>query len=388
VLQNLFNLLLFTDPEKGYMFCVNQYIEASKKKVEAYLDKVVDVKDPEEFLEVDQYMELVQRAKPVIVISTHEIVRIHTMVEKHLNKLAPEQDDNLRVIMKDIGPVPPLPETEKDIQLWLANRFKTDVPEDPEEKKLYNATKELVLPVLRQVPIEQSIRKLNLMDVLESGIKHAAATNNRDLSQQINRILENIQKLEGYGLVTKEDNYESFVHAVALEVANRATIRENQRKEISRLNAALNKLRQHQGYIKDQIRDYNSYLQGARKAAYAQDPKNKKKKAAEGDDQGRMGPFKFTYKELEKQGVIVDSEVPEFSRKACTFMISSDSYGVFNIVAKMAGLEVEQMTLELDDLLERRYNNIATLELDQVTLGVNMTIHLINKNFLAGKKKK
>ena len=56
----------------------------------------------------------------------------------------------------------------------------------------------------------------------------------RELSQQINRILENIQKLEGFGLVTKEDNYESFVHAVALEVANRATIRENQRKEISR----------------------------------------------------------------------------------------------------------------------------------------------------------
>lgn len=295
VLQNLFNLLLFTDPEKGYMFCVNQYIEASKKKVEQYLDKVVDVKDPEEFLEVDQYMELVQRIKPVIVISTHEIVRIHTMVEKHLNKLAPEQDDNLRVIMKDLGPIPPLPDTEKDIQLWLSNRFKQDVPEDPEEKKLFNATKELVLPVLRQVPIEQSIRKLNLMDVLESGIKHAAATNNRELSQQINRILENIQKLEGYGLVTKEDNYESFVHAVALEVANRAAIRENQRKEISRLNAALSKLRQHQGYIKDQIRDYNSYLQGARKAAYSQDPKSKKKKA-QGEDQGRMGPFKFTYK--------------------------------------------------------------------------------------------
>merc|ERR1711991_953614 len=153
-------------------------------------------------------------------------------------------------------------------------------------------------------------------------------------------------------------------HAVALEVANRAQIRENQRKEISRLNAALNKLRQHQSYIKDQIRDYNSYLQGARKAAYAQDPKKKKK------------------------GVIVDSEVPEFSRKACTFMISSDSYGVFNIVAKIAGLEVEQMTLELDDLLERRYNNIETLELEQVTLGVNMTVHLLNSTFLSGKGKK
>ncbi len=124
VLQNLFNLLLFTDPDKSYMFCVNKFIEESKKRVEAYLDKVVDVRDPEEYLEVDQYNELVQRAKPVIVISTHEIVRIHTMVEKHLAKLAPDSDDSLRVIMKDLGPVPPLPSSEKDIQLWLSNRFK------------------------------------------------------------------------------------------------------------------------------------------------------------------------------------------------------------------------------------------------------------------------
>jgi hypothetical protein len=59
-------------------------------------------------------------------------------------------------------------------------------------------------------------------------------------------------------------------------------------------------------------------LQGARKAAYAPDPKKKKKGTGPpgpDQEQGRMGPFKFTYKELEKQGVIVDSEVPEFSRK-------------------------------------------------------------------------
>ena len=124
VLQNLFNLLLFTDPEKAYMFRVNKFIEEAKPRVEAYLDKVVDVRDPEEYLEVDQYNELVQRAKPVIVISTHEIVRIHTMVEKYLAKLAPETEDSLRIVMKDLGPVPPLPSQEKDIQLYLSNRFK------------------------------------------------------------------------------------------------------------------------------------------------------------------------------------------------------------------------------------------------------------------------
>jgi hypothetical protein len=73
-----------------------------------------------------------------------------------------------------------------------------DVPEDPEEKKLYNATKELVLPVLRQVPIEQSIRKLNLMDVLEAGIKHAAATNNKELSNQINKVTREEDESEAF----------------------------------------------------------------------------------------------------------------------------------------------------------------------------------------------
>ena len=41
------------------------------------------------------------------------------------------------------------------------------------------------------------------------------------------------------------------------------------------------------------------------------------------------------------------------------------------------------MTLELDDLLERRYNNIATLELDQVTLGGKPRIRMQRRNAMA-----
>ena len=116
-------------------------------------------------------------------------------------------------------------------------------------------------------------------------------------------------------------------------------------------------------------------------------------------DKTIVGPYKFSYKELQKQGVIVDSEVPvmrcripllsllfpsthsldHYSRKKTTFSISSEEVGVFDITAKIAGINVEKMTLELDDLLERHYNGVEYLALDQVTLDVNMTIHLINK---------
>jgi len=98
-----------------------------------------------------------------------------------------------------------------------------------------------------------------------------------------------------------------------------------------------------------------------------------------------VGPFKFSYKELQKKGVIKQSEVPQISIKKTQFLISSEEVGVFDIVAKIAGISVEKMQLELDDLLERHYNGVEYLELEQVTLDVNMTIHLINKFFL-GKK--
>jgi hypothetical protein len=44
------------------------------------------------------------------------------------------------------------------------------------------------------------------------------------------------------------------------------------------------------------------------------------------------------------------------------------------------------MQLRFDDLLERHYNNSSRLELDQVTLDVNMTIHLINTLFMKKSK--
>ena len=380
VLQTMFNLIEYDGKDKPYMQRLNGFIKENMPSVKNYLKTICQVEEPEEKLQVNQYNELVQKARPSILIGTHEICNIHSILVKFLERIAPDQNDPVRIILKDLSVVPPKPKENRDIQLWLTNRFNINIDEESETTKLYNQTKELVLPVLRTVPIESTIQKLNLMDVLENGIKHASETKNKNLSTQINTILENIQKLEKEGIVSKSDNYESLLRDIALEVANRRVIRENQRKEISRLTQALAKLRTHQNYIIEQKKDYNSYLQGARKAVYSAPKKGKKKK------EGQMS-FKYSYKELAKRGVIVDSEVPNFSRKTCSFTISSSEHGVFEIVAKIAGIQVEEMTLELDDLLEKRYNNVETYELDQVTLGVNMTIWLINEYFLLGKKK-
>jgi len=315
---------------------------------------------------------MTNQTKPVISISLHEIYNTHQLIAKHLDALAPEKEDPLRQIMVDLGPPPEsiTEEDDREIQLTLTNRFKVEVEEESEIQKLYAETKELVIPILRLVPIQNTIQRLNLMDILEYGIKHATENNNRDLSDKINRVLENLGKLEKEEVVSKEDNYESFIHDVALEVANRSAIREQQRKEIIRLTNTLENLTKYESFVNEQIDNYKAYVDQCIKQSY--NPSAKKS-------------FKFSYKDLQKKGVIVESEVPSLSRGKTSFTINSTLPGIYEVKAKIAGIKVETMELKIDDLLERQFNNVDRLELDQITLDVNMTIHLLNDKF-RGKK--
>jgi len=309
----------------------------------------------------------------VISISLREIYNTHRMLALHLEQLAPKKEDLLWQILVDLGPPPEAPEEDDcEIQLMLTNRFKVEVEEESEIQKLYAETKELVIPILRLVPIQNTIQKLNLMDILEYGIKHATENNNRDLSTKINQVLENLGKLEKEEVVSKEDNYESFIHDVALEVANRSAIREQQRKEIVRLTNTLDNLQKYEQFVTEKIENYKAYVDQCIKASF--NPSAAKK------------TFKFSYKDLQKRGVILDSEVPSLSRGKTQFTISCTTPGIYTVKAKIAGIKVETMELKLDDLLERQFNHIDRLELDQITLDVNMTIHLLNEKF-RGKKK-
>jgi len=185
-------------------------------------------------------------------------------------------------------------------------------------------------------------------------------------------------------MVSKNDNYESFVHQIAIEVANRNTIREQQRKEIARLRNTLSELKEHQNYLDESMKFYQDYLVSCKEQQYSTAAAGKKKKGKKGTNQPayKVAPIKFTYKELSKKRVIVDSEVPQLTRKKTVFIISSEAPGIFDVAAKIGGVNVAEMVLDLDDLLEKHYNNVPTLELDQVVLDVNMTIHLINKTIL------
>ena len=128
VLQNLFSLNTFKESDR-WMTPLNPWIEKRIPIIRNFFDEIVDVPDPEEYLQVDKYMELTQKAKPVIIISLAEIASTHKRIKDHLDVLAPDADDPLRIVIKDLGD--DVPEVKKDddreMQLTLTNRFETTI---------------------------------------------------------------------------------------------------------------------------------------------------------------------------------------------------------------------------------------------------------------------
>jgi Ras GTPase-activating-like protein IQGAP2/3 len=124
VLQNLFNFRLFPKGDP-----LNSFIEKNMPTVEHYFDSLVKVDDPEDHLQVNKYMELTQKTKPVILISLHEISMTHKMLLQNLDALATEKEDPLKMILNDLGEGPPDIDKadDREIQLTLVNRFKVDV---------------------------------------------------------------------------------------------------------------------------------------------------------------------------------------------------------------------------------------------------------------------
>jgi len=191
-------------------------------------------------------------------------------------------------------------------------------------------------------------------------------------------VIDNIKKLEEFGMISKQDNYESFVHDIAQEISNRATIKENQRKEIARLKQAIEKLKKNSAYTIAQIKDYQTYLDNSIKG------QTTKKKGF------KPKTYKYSYKELLKLGVIIDSKISTLVQKLAKFVIAPADAGTFEIKGKLGALAAETITLNLAHFLELHNRGIDRTDIGEddmvITLGVKPTIDLMNK-IIANYKK-
>eukprot|EP01089_Gocevia_fonbrunei_P022761 TRINITY_DN9327_c0_g2_i1.p1 TRINITY_DN9327_c0_g2~~TRINITY_DN9327_c0_g2_i1.p1 ORF type:complete len:141 (+),score=17.49 TRINITY_DN9327_c0_g2_i1:84-506(+) len=139
----------------------------------------------------------------------------------------------------------------------------------------------------------------------------------------------------------------------------------------------------HQGFLNDQYEAYKHYLEDVREKCSAANSKDKgKKKAARSKT---IGPFKYPYNQLVKEGIIKESLVPKDRRNHITFAFSSSEPGVYLVEVSWRGKKISSLQLLLDDLLERRQENAVDYDTEFLKLDVNLLLHLLNKHFVLPK---
>jgi len=389
VLHHLFNFSLFDSRSEKWYTPMNQWMEERFKLVEHFIHDLLDVENPEDALQVDRYIELTQMVKPTIIIAVDEMTTMHRFLADNIDHVATSgAEDKLRIILKDLGQPESYADGEREIQLTLVNRF-PDAVEDAvnEGNQLFFKTKTAIISIMRQLPKPLPVIRCagdepTLLELLRAGSKWASSEKDEDLASSIDKVRKNITELEKLGLVSADDGHRALLKAVTLEIANRAQIREQQNKELSRLSLALRKAGEQKKYLTEQIKQYDQYLHVVRERHVGANRGRNKR----GKDSGKiLGPLKFTYSDLVKKHIIVESSVPAIAQRHTKFSIMSEEPGVFQVEASVPGFPKSVITLELDDLLEKQSRNLERDERPEITLDINMTIHLLNQLF---RKKK
>ncbi|KAJ3333331.1 hypothetical protein HDU76_009303 [Blyttiomyces sp. JEL0837] len=212
------------------------------------------------------------------------------------------------------------------------------------------------------------------------------------------RTLENMAKLEAAGQISKGNNYQDMLNAIAKDMLNRHRRKNQRKREYESLRKTLANLEEKSNYLEEQKKSYHDYINACMAQLNKKTGKVKRaplpftrqyfhlKELQKTGTMPQYGSFKYTAAELMKKGVImsIDENVPK-QYGHITLTLSSDEAGVFNIEASILGVKVpEKLELRLEDLLQDQYNGVQVMTLfDIAKVNLNLLTYLLNKKFYA-----
>lgn len=363
----------FPDNETSKTYVpMNEWINSKLDIVRNFLDEFIKVPEPEEKFEIDKYLAMTEDVKPTILITPQEISMFHSEIANHLDAVAPNSVDQLNKIVKELGDeVSYTDKTQITLNLIPEN---VTLALEEDEKVIYNKTKSMLLNIFKFVAKSDDIPE-TLDEVLVLSEKLAKQKSNEKMMEDINNVKKNIVILEEKDMVNKEDGRKNLMKDVALEIANRAEIREQQQKELATLQSRITAVQKKQQERREVLESFQEYCQQCVQKQFAPS-KPSKRKGLEGQ---LFKPKEYSYNDLVKKHVIVSSVIPSAMRKLTKITISSSEAGIFNVTVKVPGVS-ESAQIKMEDLLELRANGNVTYSInDQIELDVNMTIFTMNQ---------
>jgi len=255
---------------------------------------------------------------------------MHGLIEKHHSELCKDDNSHLAMITAELGPAPPqLPRKDnRVINLPLFSKWETAIDDltaalDITQEEIYfMEAKSIFVQIMRSIPQNASVARRPLR--LER-IADAAATSKNDavMVRKGIRAMELLSQLQEMKVTDKSDGFGLLRDEVEQELQHLGSLKDGVIVETRKLDEVFRTIRDHNTYLVGQLETYKSYLHNVRSQSEGTRRKQQKQQV--------LGPYKFTHQQLEKEGVIQKSNVPDNRRANIYFNFTSPLPGTFVI---------------------------------------------------------
>ena len=361
MLQNLANRASYA--KEPYMNKLQPFLQENKDRISKFLLDICEVQDFYESLEMDNYVALSKKDLE-LSITLNEIYSTHQMLQDHFVNLvsaafpfmdpsavsdhqqAKDESSHLGILLQSLGQAPmQLPRRDnRSISLPLYSKWETPLDDltaaldITQEEVLFMEAKSTFVLIMRSLPANALVvrRPLRLDQVAQ-----AAATTRNDsvMVRKGIRGIELLSSLQDLNILTKDDGFAPLRDEVEQELVHLGSMKDKVVEETRRLEDVFRTIRDHNTYLNGQLETYKSYLHNVRNQSAGRTQRKPEKPVT-------LGPYKFTHQQLEKEGVIQRSNVPENRRANIFFNFTSPFPGTFVISLHYKGTGLVERALK------------------------------------------
>ncbi|PRP82379.1 Ras GTPase-activating protein [Planoprotostelium fungivorum] len=387
ILQNLANNTQMGGLKEAYMAPLNNFLTKIRPKFNEFLEELTKVDDLDDHLHMDRYLRMAKVGDTSIHITFNEMYSLHALLLEHQDILSKKGGDNsLKIILAELGPAPAqiARKDNSNVDLLLlpprGNSRESIDNRESKPQQTYSETKSLLFYIIKSLPrLENNNEIAEINVVLDMAEAQANSTKDGKLMDRIKKVRNNCKLLVQCGLLSESDKFNKIRKDLVEEIVNyEAQIRKTT-EDIIKLKNVRKTIDDHHKFLTQQYDTYKQYLNNVRENTTG--PSKSTKSASSKSDKKKTAVVKFSHVKLQQDGVIIESEVPEERRNNIFFQFQSLGQGNFTVTVLYKSRAISEMSMVLDDLLEKQHNNHFELEIEFIKLNVNLLVFLINKHF-------
>ncbi|KAM6910752.1 ras GTPase-activating-like protein IQGAP3 [Xenentodon cancila] len=402
---------------------LNQYISKTHSTFRRFLMSVCDVPEPEERFSMDKFSDLLIVHRPVIYICVSEVLNTHKLLLEHQEFLCPDPSDPLRLILKDLGPVPTLQElsgesssvddqgsdsSKMEVSLTLTNKFDifNEFDDKPDARGLLLSAKQLIIDIIRtqsgdslsdilrtnSSPDQEACHDWLMQRRAQRDAKtpekmkrnqSLVANSKLNLEEKKRKVLRCLRRLEALGVLRPPGTEDQVLQMIAKDIRQQRLHRQRRGAELQKLRHTLGSLQQKSSFHSEQVDYYKHYITSCLDNLTT-NIKSTNKKSADRQGKKRLPALSYSATRLQEKGVLLEiQDLPTTQFKNVVFdIVPGPEKGSFNIKARFLGVEMEEFPLKYQDLLQLQYEGVAVMKMfDKAKVNVNLLIFLLNKKF-------